>query len=348
MSALDRLSGGATYTEKVITALKKQGLIRTFYRDHMRGLRLTARAKDLLLEDNPQRFSFCFEGHSDTNHPHGEPARRERMHRIAETLLTMMNAGVSVFRDERPPIFLPSHAGSELVSLPAFYHSREIQEMGERAVKVKGSRSVGTLLTEREVFNVYCLDVSLIKWDYRSEIRLKTLMLTYLCLEHFPHRYHGDHSIDDKVKGLVFGSTMETAYEILQNKRKNHFILDDNYNSFHFLTGDRDGETVLKLLCAPDRMEALNTLLMHDLQPLTRFYNMIFDAFTENGDPVLFAYTCDLKSIKSFAWGLDYFQQHGVLYCFQFQAEVLKRYCGEWADVVIMDIDAVRRIYLDE
>ena len=140
---LSRLSGGASYKETIVTALKQQGLIKTHYADGLRGLRPTNRTKKLLIADNPKRFSFYLKGNTDTNHVRSEPHRRERLYRIAEASVTMQNAGVSIFRDERPAVFTPLWSGDERIEAPAFYTSREIKESGELFSKVKGARSVG-------------------------------------------------------------------------------------------------------------------------------------------------------------------------------------------------------------
>ena len=40
-----------------MTSLKKSGLLRTYYRDRLRGYRLGAKAKAALLDGWPERFS---------------------------------------------------------------------------------------------------------------------------------------------------------------------------------------------------------------------------------------------------------------------------------------------------
>lgn len=42
-----------------MTALKKAGLLRTYYRDRLRGYRLGIKAKSALLDGWPERFTFC-------------------------------------------------------------------------------------------------------------------------------------------------------------------------------------------------------------------------------------------------------------------------------------------------
>ena len=50
-----RLPGGPAYKENVVKQLKREKLLRTYYRDGLRGLRLTAAAKSLLLAEQPEQ-----------------------------------------------------------------------------------------------------------------------------------------------------------------------------------------------------------------------------------------------------------------------------------------------------
>ena len=153
----------------------------------------------------------------------------------------MMNAGVSVFRDEHPAVFAPICDESIHIRSPSFFNSREIKELGTVFAKIRGARSVGVLLTENDIFAVYNLGDALMKWEYKSEMRTKALLKTVLCRERLPEQYS-----PDSVKGLLFGNTMELAYDLLINKGgQQYFILDGNYESFLFLSNDRKGEAVL-------------------------------------------------------------------------------------------------------
>ena len=57
-SQLSRLAGGTSYKENVVKSLKRQRLLLSYYKNGLRGYRLTAAAKKLLLERDPERFSF--------------------------------------------------------------------------------------------------------------------------------------------------------------------------------------------------------------------------------------------------------------------------------------------------
>ena len=196
---LYRIAGGKSYKESVVGTLKREGLIKTYYRDSLRGLRLTCRAKRLLVQNSPERFKTLLAGKTDTNHIKSDLPRRERLHRIAGATVTMLNAGIAVFKDEKPDIFSPAPYGNMLTETiaPAFCNSREIKEIGTVFVKIKGARSVGVLLTPRDILVVYNIGNALMKWDYRSEMRTKSLMKTVLCRERLPC-YSGE-----DIKGLI-------------------------------------------------------------------------------------------------------------------------------------------------
>ena len=104
---ISHLPGGSAYLESVVTALRRDGLLRTFSKDGLRGLRLTSSAKRLLLADAPEWFSAYLTGSSEPNKLKSEISRRLRLHRMAEILTIMHNADI------------PSHGKRLLFPLPA-------------------------------------------------------------------------------------------------------------------------------------------------------------------------------------------------------------------------------------
>jgi len=52
------------------------------------------------------------------------------------------------------------------------------------------------------------------------------------------------------------------------------------------------------------------------------------DAIDQGGNPVLFGYTCDMPRIARFNTALELQDKDGTLICFDYQREVLERYCG--------------------
>ena len=342
---LRRLSGGDSYKLSVVRILKSQKLLRTYYRDGLRGYRLTAQARKSLLAVNPRRFSFALTGSAETNLIKSEITRRLRLHRVAETTVTMMNAGVQIHRDEKPDIFSPCWDESSGLSIqaPAFYNSREVKEMGTVFVKIRGARSVGVLLTPADLFVVYNLGNSLMKWEYKSEMRTKALMKTVLCRERLPQQYP-----PDAVQGLIFGNSMSLAYDILKEAgSKQYFILDGNYEHFYYLTNDRRGERLLSLLCSRTVTERLEDILYADLYESETVSDLESDAVDGNGNPVLLSFFCDLPRIKRFDTALQLQNKSGTLICFDFQKEALDRYCSNRVSFQTIDFQKWERSFFE-
>lgn len=338
---LYRLPGGDSYKENVVKALKQKRLLRTNYRDGLRGYRLTTRAKELLTAEQPDRFLSSLTGAAETNHIRSEPSRRMRLHRIAETLVTMQNAGVAIYQDDKPNIFSPAWTEDVQCSMrfPAFYHSREVKELGTVFVKIKGARSVGVLLTQNDVLVVYNLGGALMKWQYRAEMRTKALMQTILCREHLPELYE-----PESVKGLLLGSSMDLAASVLSGDGgKQYFLLDGSYEHFYYLTNDRRGEKILRLLCNMELSEKLNSILLADLEERDERLPLENDAVDNGGNPVLLSYICDLPRIKRFDTGLQLQNRTGTVICFDFQADTLCRCCGERVQFQTIDFEKWER-----
>ncbi len=329
----------------MVKSLKSQKLLRTFYRDGLRGYRLTLHGKEALCEDNPSRFSYALTGATETNHIKSELTRRLRLHRVAETIVTMLNAGVQVHRDEKPDIFSPSwEKGVRLfVTSPTFYISREVKELGRAFVKIHGARSVGMLLCTNQYYVVYNLGDSLMKWDYKSEMRTKAMMKSILSTERLSHQY----SVDS-IHGLLMGNRMELAYEILTSRSgSQYFVLDKNYDHFYFLTNNHQGQQLLRLLCDSELQAQLEDMLLEDFYEQDEGSTFENDAFDEEGNPVLLGYFCDLPRIQRFNTALELQKHHGVLFCFDFQKETLSRYCCDWVTFQSIDFQKWERSFLE-
>ncbi len=322
---LSRLTGGERYKENVIKDLKAYKWIHTYYADQYRAFRLSRNGKTMLLEKNPDRFAFWLTGANDTNHLKSEITRRLRLHRMAEATVTMMNAGVQIYRDSKPDVFAENLPSTDLrIDVPTFFNSREIKAMGTVTVKIHGARSVGVLLSEEDIFVVYNLGDSLIKWEHKSEMRTKALLTHTLCFDRLREQYS-----PDCVKALLFGNTMEMAYKVLTTPSNTPYAIhEDSYEHFYFLTNDSKGERLLQLLCNPSLCKQLNDILMTDLEEQDSTSAIENDAITEDGIPVLFAHTFDLPRIKRFKRGLDIRGAQGMIICFDYQKEVLERYLG--------------------
>lgn len=339
---LSRLPSTDAYRQKVVKSLKADKLLRTYYRDGLRGLRLTASAKKLLSEKRPDWFAPLFSGDKATSTPKYTILGRLRLHRMAEVLVTMLNAGVSVFPWEKPALFSPTPpAVAPYIGQPVYYSSREIKEIGPQSTFIRGSRATGVLLTDGGLFMVYNTGPSQMKWEYQSELRLNNLLQTEICQRRLIKQF-----LNVKQTPIVFGSDMEQMAPLMGvggDGRHNYFVLDGLFEHFYYLTSDHHGELVLQLLCDAEQRAIL---VSQDLAP--RHPDWIVDNDAMDGDsPVLFAYTCDMPRIKRFATALELHGKTGTLFCFEFQVDVLREICGPRTKIESLDSEKVRALLFD-
>ena len=341
-----------SYSEKLVTRLKGEGLIKTHYKDGLRGYRLTSRGKELLLEENHSRFSFYLSGSSDTNHPRSDIPRRLRLQQASIAYAVLCNAGVEVFRDRKPRLFQAGDAAWASpfpMPLPAFYHSREVKELGAEAVKVNSSRAMGILFAPECIYALFCTGSAPMKWEYRTELKVKAL-LSYHASRGILSRgriepcYHPD----TPIKALLLGEGMDTALKLMESTggfQKSYFYLDSSFAHFHYIPEGAQGEAMLRLLCSPTTQTALRNLLLSDLQPPRSGHGLEHDAVSE-GRPVLLAFDFDMLRLSRFRTALSFHGFSGNLICFDFQEPVLRQYFGDAAAIETIDLYKFERRFL--
>lgn len=349
--ALSHTNISKSYREKLLTKLKEEGLLKTHYRDRLRGYRLTGKGKQLLLAENPERFRFYLTGSSDTNQPRSEYPRRLRLQQASIAYAMLQCAGVEIFRDKKAPLFQPEtgQRAPYHMALPAFYHSREVKELGAEAIKINNSRTIGILLAPEYIYAVFCTGSALMKWEYRTELKVKALLSYHasqgiLSGSRGGPRYHPD----TPVRALIIGEGMDTALKLMESTggfRKSYFYLDSSFDFFHYIPDDSTGETMIRLLCSPALQKALNGLLLSDLQPPCSDYGLEHSALRD-GYPVLLSYDFDMLRLSRFRTALSLRGMTGHLICFDFQKTVLEQYFRETASIETIDLKKFDRRFL--
>ena len=348
---LSRLGIGPSYGEKLVTKLKDEGLLKTHYKDRLRGYRLACGGKKLLLAQNPERFSFYLSGNTETNHPRSGYPRRLRLQQASHIYAMLLNAGIAFFRDEKPLIFReePQAGESVRMPLPIFYHSREVKELGTEAVKIGNSRIMGILFAPGCIYALFHTGTAPIKWEYQTELRVKTFLSHHisrgiLSRGSIEPCYHPD----TPIRLLFIGSGMDTALKLMESTggfQKSYFCLDSSFDYFHYVPDDAAGETTLRLLCSPALQKALRSLLLSDLQPPCPDYGLEHDAVSE-GMPVLLAFDFDMLRLSRFRTALSFHGLAGNLVCFDFQKPVLQQYFGDAAAIETIDLYKFERRFL--
>lgn len=342
---LMRFLTSPSYAEKLITELKAEKLIRTHYRDGLRGYRLTKHAKELLLNQNPDRFTYYLTGNTETNLIRSEVPRRIRLHQKAETYLTLLHSGIPIFPDAKPDIFSSGReaVSMDIRSLPLFYSSREIKELGPETTKIKNSRSMGILLAPHCVYAIYNTRNCLMKWEYKTEVRLNAFLQHYL--QGYPYSGHPN------VRAIMTGSDMDMALRLFQSTggyKKSLFMLDTSFEHFHYIPNSKEGEVILQLLSDPQLAKKLNRLLLSDLNDRQPDIPIEHDAVDEHGTPTILAYDFDMHRINRFNMGLNVYGLSGNLICFDFQLPSLQRYLSADVQFSSIDLNKFRKGFLYE
>ena len=342
-SQVVRLPGSDYYKKNVVNDMKKKKLLRTYFSDHLRGLRLTSTGKKLLLDHDPDRYQTIFSGERATNAPKYSLSDRLRLHRMAEVLVTMHNADVLSFPWEKPAIFQQVPLSPQPVIIdPTYYSSREMKEIGDQAIKIRNCRSTGVLFSANDIFAVYNTGSSRIKWDHFTEERLKALVQQELCQKRLSGQFK-----NAPLKAIVFGDGMKPLEKLMlyanSGKAQSDIVLNGTFEQFHYLSSDRRGEIILQLLCYPELKISLDKILLEDLSEHIPNFPIEHDAMDEKGSPVLFAYTCDMPRIRRFDNALGVHERTGTLICFDFQLEVLSHLCGPRVTFQSIDFEAFER-----
>lgn len=342
---LERMGISESYGEKLITLLKREGYIKTHYRDKLRGYRLTAKGKKLLLSQNPNRFSFYLTGSSDTNQPRSDLPRRLRLHHGARVWLFMKHIQASIYRDKKPALF--SQTDKQVINFlpfPSFYHSREIKELGIETTKINNSRTLGVLFAKHCMYVVFYTGNSVLKWEYRTEIRMKAL-LSYHVFQGILKNFYRP---DTPIHALFIGSHTDVGVQLLTSTggyRNSCFKLDTSFEHFYFLPDSLAGETILQVLCNKSLANNLIDLLLSDLEGKSDEIPFEHDAM-KGDNPVLLAYDFDLSRLSRFVGGLSRYHFQGNLICFDFQKKSLLSYCGERVTITTIDLHKFERRFL--
>lgn len=322
LSVLPRLPITESYRYKVIAYLKKQKLIRLFERDRLKAYRLTIKGKELLVKQGFGQFRFLLEGNPNRS----ELTRRLRTHLSAQAYATIQNAGIPLFHSNETLLF---DFQPEAVQAPAFYTAREVKDIGEESRKIRSSRMAGVLLDSKNIYLVYNTGNTIMKWEYQTELRMRSVLDTKLCLNSECTRYR-----EHKVIGMMLGDGMDSALQLLNSNgghRQQGFRPDGAFSNFWFCPNTPEGEGQLSILIS-ESYSSIRQLLLSDFSK-SSINRIDCDAVDFENCPVLLALDFDLPRLKHFRDALKLFGGTGRIYCFDFQAQVLEDYIGSLAKI---------------
>ena len=323
--ALDRLNGSRRYTDNCLSQLRQESMLVRYKRDDLVGHRLAPRGKHYLEKTYPKRFADLFAVSGSVNKVRLDLLHRRRYLRSSEVLTMLYNLGIPIFADEKPKLYAPIANISQSIQ-SAYYTSYEVKDCGEESIKINNARFNGLLRCCTGDYLVYNTGASVIKWETMSEFRASKMIGQLLGSE---------------ICQLMIGDTMGTAWDMLTSDgRKEHqyFVLDDTIQSIPFVPNDPSGDFLLRMNCLSDSMRRLKFSVIQkmNLQPCPN--SLECDGYADDKTAVLFACDMDLKRIHNLKIGAEAMLLKLIIICFDFQADLLRRYFGDLA--VIRTIDS--------
>ena len=324
---LDLLSGSPEWTRKTASALRADKLLARHRKNGVPSLRLTKKGRELLLRASPERFSPIFTEAYLSRCRKSDPISVERLHRMAAVYLLLLRAGVHIYPDEKPAIC--SSVSSVQLPYPVFYSSLEIKGQGIESTRIKATRAAGVLFTSaEESYLVYHTGSSPLKWSAKAEQKLIGAVNGIRIRLGLP---------PSECKGLMLGSSMDTALSLLQSEggnRRQYFRLDGTFPVMRYAPCDENGIRLLRSFCRPHAHKEFIRGLSQGSEAASAFP---FDCDgTQDGLPVLFACDLNLERIRRYKTGLELFGKRGAVYCFDFQARCLSAYFGVLAEICLI------------
>lgn len=336
--------GSCSYSAALITRLKQNGYISLRCKDGLKGYVLKARAKRKLLELHSKDFTTFLCGSVETNHIKSEPDKRLRLHRMSMVWIYLSVAGVSIYQSDKPDFFSlafhlpPSEEGQETVwtDIGGYYGTLEFK--GGMAKEIGGSRACGVLLSPGMPLIVYNTMESLMKWAKKTERTMRSRMEAV---------FRGK-GYRVPAGAVMFGNRMDMLERLLESDgglKGNLFMLDDIYEAIYFIPFVKEAEIQVRLLMNPVEDRRLRKFLCTALWKITETDGALGDGVDSSGNPVYFCYNLELWRLKRVRGKIER-EGKGVIYCFDYQEEVIRNYFG--TEIVIKGIIRDRAIqYLE-
>jgi len=331
--ALDRLLDAKAYLNKIISKLTTSNRLKKINKDGLVGYRLTTTSKKELLQQNKNRFEYFLSSTAETNRIKSEIIRRERLHRAADILVTMLNASVDVHRDIKSEIFA-ENLNTDITNIraPCYYNGSEIKNFGVEKNKIKNGRSQGLMLTESNSYIIYNTSDALMKWNKLTEIKHCTIIKNHLSICKL-------NQYKSPVIGIVYAKNSDIAYEILKNTITSFIMAEGTFEKFYFLTLDNFGDFLTRVLSSDASVEKLNEIIKVnlDLKDTEALNNIENNAVDKNGNPVLINCFFCLATLKRFNTTCSIYKKKGIVVCFKNQRKAMERYCSENIDFMTID-----------
>lgn len=328
----------------------------------LKKLRLLQRGIDLLTAlDEPivNQYKLVF----DTENPTGDKKHIWRNLRLSDTLQVMRLAGVKVACYEKPALFQLSRAqpgskgnskyfenaefySSGPSSPPMFYTSRELKGADvEERYKTGYTRMIGALVTADDVYGVYNLNFSLLKYFPGSEIKIRELLDE--CARVNGWQMSGRKtSTALSSKSIILARDRAAIMELLkpENEAKaSKMFLDSSFKTASYVPISGDGIRLLRLLEQPNFHDRICEKVLPDSVNAKNVHlSMDVDGWDSEENEYYFVFlNSDLKRLQNLKTGLG--EKICIVACFPWQVDLVKEYIPE-AFLKIYEMESIEKM----
>lgn len=322
--ALSRLERSPKYIQNCLYDLMQDNMLIYCSKNDLEGYRLKPQGKHYLARTYPNRFADFFAVGNKANKVRLDLTHRRRNMHSSEVITMLYRNGINIFSDDKPKLYAPI-ADSSQSSQPRYYTSYEVKDIGEDGIKINNTRFNGLLRCHTGDYLLYNMGAGLNKWEKASEDRAVNLIGSKL---------------NSKVKQIMMGHDLDLALSMMKSeggKQDQYFRIDEMTDSMCYIPITTEGDFLLRMNCLTDSMHRLKYLVLQkmNLQPCPN--SLDCDGYADDKTAVLFACDMDLKRIRNLKIGAEQKLLHLIILCFDFQADLLKRYYGDKAAIRTID-----------
>ncbi len=302
-------------------------------RSSSKTVRLYKAALPILEWVHPAAYQYYMDTFWNHRFP-GDSAHRERNHRVSETVMLCMRAGI-----ETRPYLLPHlQNGGRFSVIPegsSFYLARDIKKIGQAEMnKTMFTRMVGAIFSHDSCYAVYNTRAAAMKWSGMGEFK---------ALHNLTEVGRLNAGTDQISSAVLFGESGEIALKTLlesDKSRRLEFRFDSIYHHIYFVPMDVCGMRQLSILSVPDWKEKLLDLLF---EPEVRSFDKGFFEYDAcvDGVYILSHLDGDIARLIRFREGIRDQTGRFEILCFPHQTDFLCEYLGRMVNIKTIDMEAV-------
>lgn len=331
----------SSYGEKIITALKKDTLIKKYKIEDRDLFRLAPRGKKYLKEILPGEFESYLTRQRTMNRIRDDKRRVERRDKLAKILFMFHRADIKILPDEKTLLKNSSvntrTDGTDITDAhrPEFYTSMEIKNLVPDYKTSIGSRALGILIANNMLYIVYYTADGELLWKHDSEKNFLTSTSEVLARRLFRKNY-GTYQ-------LVFGDSEKAVAAIMKRfgiKAKGKIYPSADMPNMIFALTNTDIDATLDIaLHCPDFINDLKVKYGGDIvydEKMPFFdgvkktkYRAENGIIQEREEFYLFAFLFDMVKVAQ-AVDVAVKRRYEVrIYCFDYQQKYLEAFIGK-------------------